>query len=54
MKVGLLDVNITDAYLLGLAIRHAGRLVTLDAGVRSLLPGNSPHREAVHVVRSAD
>jgi len=30
--------QVTDAYLLGLAIRKNGRLVTLDNGVSSLLP----------------
>lgn len=42
--------QITDAYLLGLAIRHRGRLVTLDAGVSSLLPALSSQREALCVV----
>lgn len=30
--------QVTDAYLLGLAIHHAGRLVTLDRGLKALLP----------------
>ncbi len=42
--------QVTDAYLLGLAIRHEGRLVTLDGGVSSLLSSRSPHRHALHVV----
>ena len=34
--------QITDAYLLGLAIRHDGRLVTLDKGILTLAhPGSS-------------
>jgi len=42
--------QVTDAYLLGLAIRHGGRLVTLDAGVSALLPTRSPHRAALQTV----
>ncbi len=42
--------QITDAYLLGLAIRHGGRLVTLDKGVSALLSTSSPHRAALHVL----
>ncbi len=33
--------QVTDAYLLGLAIHHHGRLVSLDQGIRHLLPHNS-------------
>ncbi len=36
--------QITDAYLLGLAIRKKGRLATLDASVASLLPEGSDVR----------
>jgi len=43
--------QVTDAYLLGLAIRRGGRLVTLDAAVSALLPAQSLHREALCVVR---
>ena len=60
-ELGLLDTHVpsgllvghrqvTDAYLLGLAIRRGGRLVTLDAGISALLPMNSPHRHALCVV----
>ena len=42
--------QITDAYLLGLAIRHGGRLVTLDGGVSALLSTGSPHRAALHIL----
>jgi len=42
--------QVTDAYLLGLAIRHGGRLITLDAGVSALLPARSPHRAALQTV----
>lgn len=59
--IGMLDKNvpteflvghrqITDAYLLGLAIRHGGRLVTFDGGLSRLLPVRSSHHDALHVV----
>jgi len=43
--------QITDAYLLGLAIHHGGRLVTLDGGLATLLPQRSPHAKALHIVQ---
>ncbi len=43
--------QITDAYLLGLAIHHGGRLVTLDGGLSTLLPQRSPHAKALHIVK---
>ncbi len=42
--------QVTDAYLLGLAIHRGGRLVTLDSGLAALLPETSPYAEALHVV----
>jgi len=42
--------QVTDAYLLGLAIRHGGRLVTLATGVAALLPRRSPHQDALCMV----
>ena len=36
--------QVTDAYLLGLAIRKKGRLATLDASLSSLLPEQSAAR----------
>ena len=42
--------QITDAYLLGLAIRHRSRLVTLDRGLSALLPKQSPHQSALHIL----
>ena len=36
--------QVTDAYLLGLSIRKAGRLATLDRGVISLLHGKNGER----------
>ena len=44
--------QVTDAYLLGLAIRRGGRLVTLDGALSALLPARSPHRGALQVVSS--
>jgi toxin-antitoxin system PIN domain toxin len=42
--------QVTDAYLLGLAIRRGGRLVTLDRAIVDLLPAASPHRGCVEVL----
>ena len=42
--------QVIDAYLLGLAVRNRGRLVTLDSGLAALLPTHSPHRDALQVV----
>jgi len=38
------DQHVTDAYLLGLAIRKKGRLATLDASISSLRPEQSAAR----------
>jgi len=43
--------EVTDAYLLGLALRHKGRLVTLDRGIARLVPeGADP--EVLEVIRA--
>ena len=42
--------QVTDAYLLGLAIRHGGQLVTLDRNVSALLSSNSPDRDSLVVI----
>ena len=42
--------QVTDAYLLGLAIHRGGRLVTLDQSVSDLLPSASEHRRAVELI----
>lgn len=42
--------QVTDAYLLGLAMHKKGRLVTLDRGVLTLLPAKSSEREFVEVL----
>ena len=35
--------QITDAYLLGLAIHNGGKLATFDKSIAALLPPSSPH-----------
>ena len=42
--------QVTDAYLLGLALRRRGKLVTLDRGVLALLTAQSPEREHLEVI----
>ena len=42
--------QVTDAYLLGMAIRRSGRLVTLDRSIVDLLPAASPHRGHVEIL----
>ena len=42
--------QVTDAFLLGLAIAHEGKLVTFDRGVLGLVPDRSPMREAIVVI----
>lgn len=42
--------QIIDVYLLGLAIRQGGRLVTLDGGLSALLSTQSPHHAALHIL----
>ena len=42
--------QVSDAYLLGLAIHRKGKLATLDRGVLTLLPETSPERNRVVVV----
>ena len=42
--------QVTDAYLLGLAVRHGGRLVTLDKGILTLTHSEGVHRGAVELV----
>ena len=42
--------QLTDAYLLGLAIHKKGKLATLDRGVLSLLPEHSEGRERVILI----
>ena len=42
--------QVTDAYLLGLARHKKGKLVTMDRGVRTLLPEKSPERDFVVLI----
>lgn len=42
--------QLTDAYLLGLAIRKKGKLVTLDEAVFSLLPVRDPRQKAIELI----
>jgi len=42
--------QVSDAYLLGLAIHRRGKLATLDRGIISLLPEDSPDRERVELI----
>jgi predicted nucleic acid-binding protein len=39
--------QVTDAYLLGVALARNGQLVTLDRAILSLLPVASPHRQQI-------
>ena len=43
--------QITDAYLLALALRHKGRLVTFDSRMSSLAPEGSPEHDALVILR---
>ncbi len=43
-------LQVTDAYLLGLAIRKGGILATFDAGISALLPERSPHLNALEIL----
>jgi uncharacterized protein len=42
--------QVTDSYLLGLALHKKGTFVTLDRSVLSLLPEDSPHRDQIFVI----
>lgn len=42
--------QVSDAYLLGLAIHREGKLATLDRGVLTLLQEKSPDRERVIII----
>jgi uncharacterized protein len=60
--VGLLDAiayceprivghqQITDAYLLGLALHRKGKLVTLDSSIASLVSEKNPARDAITLI----
>jgi toxin-antitoxin system PIN domain toxin len=42
--------QVTDAYLLGLAIHKRGKLATMDRAVRTLLPDKNPERDFVVLI----
>ncbi len=42
--------QITDAYLLGLALQKGGALATFDRGISALLEPNSPDQAALEIV----
>jgi len=42
--------QVSDAYLLGLAIHKKGKLATMDQGLLALLPLDSPHRDRVEII----
>jgi len=42
--------QVTDAYLLGLALRKKGKLATLDRGILDLLPQGIPERAGVELI----
>jgi uncharacterized protein len=42
--------QVTDAYLLGLAMHKRGSLATMDRGILALLPNKSPERDLVVVL----
>lgn len=44
--------QITDAYLLNLAIHHKGVLVTFDYRTRSLAPKGSAEHDALEILRT--
>lgn len=43
---------LTAAYLLALAIKKQGRLVTFDKAISVLLAKNDPQRKAIYVIES--
>ena len=45
--------QVTDAYLLALALRNRGKLATLDRSVAALLPADSPHLDHIEFVGEA-
>ena len=41
--------QITDAYLLCMALAHSGRLATLDRGISALVPSGAPPESVVQI-----
>ena len=46
--------QVTDAYLLALALRRGAQLATLDRGVAELVPASSPQRNSIVLVVKAE
>jgi uncharacterized protein len=46
--------QVTDAYLLALAIHNNGKLATLDRAVLALLASGSPQRDRVELIPPAE
>lgn len=44
--------QLTDAYLLGLAIQHKGKLATLDAGIESLIPNAQARQKHLEIIEA--
>ena len=44
--------QVTDFYLLGLAINHGGRLATFDKGVAALVSADEASRQAVELIEA--
>lgn len=42
--------QVTDAHLLGIALRHNGRLATLDGGILDLLPAGFSPSEVISLL----
>jgi toxin-antitoxin system PIN domain toxin len=42
--------QVTDAYLLGLAIKNKGRLATLDRRISALLKPRSPYQNSLNII----
>lgn len=42
--------QVTDAYLLGLAVHHGGKLATMDKSLVRLLPGKGPQTEFAELI----
>lgn len=42
--------NVTDAYLLTLAIKRGGMLATFDIGIQKLFAGDDPYRKCLEVI----
>ena len=45
--------QITDAYLLGLAIHHKAKLATFDTGIAKLLPDGDRQHASLHLIEGA-